>query len=220
MALELYMPATQIGEIVHERRRITAETARRLAVLQDERRVLAEPAEFFARKGAARKTNTKTDTKAGRLEGVAGPGGFEVLDAVAEQALLGEFFGEDDLRGDEDGGLAGLIGDGDFDEGLRIIFCTAFEAQAALGHILALDDIIAALGMADASGVADFDARMLAAIDARRGGRMVWRGSGWVWGWRGHGEDGSGRRGGGVINEADGQVLDQVGSASAKVGWR
>jgi len=90
------------------------------------------------------------------------------LDAVAEQALLGEFFGEDDLRGDEDGGLAGLIGDGDFDEGLRIIFCTAFEAQAALGHILALDDIIAALGMADASGVADFDARMLAAIDARR----------------------------------------------------
>src|SRR5712691_5939739 len=56
------------------------------AVLQDERRVLAEPAEFFALKGAARKTNTKTDTKAGKLEGVAGPGGFEVLDAVAEQA--------------------------------------------------------------------------------------------------------------------------------------
>ena len=31
LALELHVPATQIGEIVHERRRITAETALRLA---------------------------------------------------------------------------------------------------------------------------------------------------------------------------------------------
>lgn len=31
LALELHMPATRIGEIVHERRRITAETALRLA---------------------------------------------------------------------------------------------------------------------------------------------------------------------------------------------
>ena len=106
----------------------------------------------------------------GRLEGVAGLGGFEVLDAVAEEALLGELFGEDDLSGDENGGLAGLIGDGDFDEGLRIIFCAAFEAQAALGHVLALDDVVAALGMADTGRVGDFDARVFAAIDARRGG--------------------------------------------------
>src|SRR2546428_11316986 len=61
----------------------------------------------------------------GRLEGVAGLGGFEVLDAAAEEALLGEFFGEDDLGGDEDGGLALMVGDGNFDEGLRIIFCAA-----------------------------------------------------------------------------------------------
>jgi len=31
LALELHVPATRIGEIVHERRRITAETAPRLA---------------------------------------------------------------------------------------------------------------------------------------------------------------------------------------------
>jgi addiction module HigA family antidote len=31
VALELHVPATRIGEIVHERRRITAETALRLA---------------------------------------------------------------------------------------------------------------------------------------------------------------------------------------------
>jgi len=31
LALELHVPATRVGEIVHERRRITAETALRLA---------------------------------------------------------------------------------------------------------------------------------------------------------------------------------------------
>ena len=31
LALELHVPATRIGEIVHERRRVTAETALRLA---------------------------------------------------------------------------------------------------------------------------------------------------------------------------------------------
>ncbi len=100
------------------------------------------------------------------------------MDAVAEQALLGEFFGEDDLGGDEDGGLAWLIGDGDFDERLRIIFCAALESQAALGHVLAGDDVVAALGVADAGGVADFDSRMLAAIGAKRGGRSLWSGGG------------------------------------------
>ena len=89
------------------------------------------------------------------------------MDAVAEEALLGEFFDEDDLAGDEDGGLAFLVGDGDLDEGLGVILFGAFETQAALGHVLAGDDVFAAIGMTDASGVADFDARMLAAVDAR-----------------------------------------------------
>jgi len=48
LALELHVPATRIGEIVHERRRITAETAMRLArYFQDERGILAEPAELL-----------------------------------------------------------------------------------------------------------------------------------------------------------------------------
>ena len=51
LALELHVPATRIGEIVHERRRITADYggdgAATGAVLQDERGVLAESAEFL-----------------------------------------------------------------------------------------------------------------------------------------------------------------------------
>jgi len=92
------------------------------------------------------------------------------LDAVAEEALLGEFFDEDDLAGDEDGGLAFLVRDGDLNEGLGVILFGAFEAQAALGHVLTGDDVFAAIGMTDAGGVADFDARMLAAVGAREGG--------------------------------------------------
>lgn len=92
------------------------------------------------------------------------------MDAAAEEALLGEFFSEDDLRGHEDGGLARLEGHGDFDEGLGEIPLAALETQAALGHVLALDDVIRAPGNTHAGGVVNFDARMLAAIGARRGG--------------------------------------------------
>ena len=97
------------------------------------------------------------------------------MDAAAEEALLGEFLGEDDLGGNENGGLAGLVGDGDFDEGLGVIPLAALETQAALGHVLALDDVIAAPGMADAGGVGNLDAGMFAAIGARRGGLFVSR---------------------------------------------
>ena len=105
------------------------------------------------------------------------------MDAAAEEALLGEFLGEDDLGGNENGGLAGLVGDGDFDEGLGVIPLAALETQAALGHVLALDDVIAAPGMADAGRVGDLDAGMLAAIGTRRGRLFVSR--------RRLGEDGS-----------------------------
>ncbi len=97
------------------------------------------------------------------------------MDAAAVEALLGEFLGEDDLGGNEDGRLAGLVGDGDLDEGLGVIPLAALETQAALGHVLALDDVIAAPGMADAGRVGDLDAGMLAAIGARRGGLFVSR---------------------------------------------
>src|SRR5712664_4011960 len=115
------------------------------------------------------------------LEGAAGLGGFEVLDAAAEEALFGEFFDEDDLGGDENGGLAGLVGNGDFDEGSHIVLLAALEAQAALGHVLAGDDVVAAVGLTDAGGVVDLDARVLAAIDAS-GGIFLKR--------RRHGDDG------------------------------
>jgi len=104
------------------------------------------------------------------------------LDAAAEEALFGEFFDEDDLGGDEDGGLAGSVGNGDFDEGLHIVSLAALEAHAAFGHVLAGNDVLAALGMADAGGVADFDAGVFAAIGARGGGFFGTR--------RRHGEDG------------------------------
>lgn len=108
------------------------------------------------------------------------------MDAAAEEALLGELFGEDDLRRDENGGLAGLVGHGDFDERLGVIPLAALETQAALGHVLALDDVIGAAGNADTGGVVDFDARMLAAIDGRS--------SGLRFGGRRHGENGGWRR--------------------------
>jgi len=116
---------------------------------------------------------------------VAGLGGFEVFDAAAEEGLFGEGFDEDDPGGDEDGGLAGLVGDGDFDEGLGVILLAALEAQAAFGHVLAGDDFVAALGVTNAGGVSDFDARVPAAIGRRGDGRGGNRGR--------HGEDGGAR---------------------------
>ena len=94
-----------------------------------------------------------------------GFGELEVGDAVAEELLLGKLLDEDDLGGDEDGGLAGCVGNGDFDEGAFVVALAAFETEAAARHVFAGDDVVAALGMADAGGVADFDARVLAAID-------------------------------------------------------
>lgn len=104
------------------------------------------------------------------LEGVAVLDGFEVLHAVAEKLLLGEFLDKDDLRGHKDRGLAGLIRRGDFDERQRMILPAAFEAQAAFGHILAKDGLLSVGGMANAAGIVDFHARMLAAVDGGRGG--------------------------------------------------
>ena len=94
-----------------------------------------------------------------------GFGELEVGDSVAEELLLGKLLGEDDLGGDEEGGLARYIGNGDFDEGAVVVALAAFEAEAAARHVLAGDDVVAALGMADASGIADLDAGVLAAID-------------------------------------------------------
>ena len=131
-------------------------------------RVVELPRFFPTRKKiSARIARNDRLLQRGTLEEVAGLGELEVGDAVAEEALLGEFLDEDDLGGDEDGGLAGCVGNGDFDEGAIVVTLVAFEAQAAFGHVFADDDVIAAVGMVDAGGVTDLDANVLAAIDAR-----------------------------------------------------
>src|SRR5208282_1220389 len=75
-----------------------------------------------------------------------------------------------------------FVRDGDIDESLRVIVVAAFEAQATLGHVLADDDVFAAIGMTDAGGVTDFDARVFTTIDADNGRCLEGR--------RRHGEDG------------------------------
>jgi hypothetical protein len=153
---------------------------------------------------------------------VAGLGGFEVFDAAAEEGLFRERFDEDDAGGDEDGGLAGVVGDGDFDQGLGVILLAALEAQAALGHVLAGDDFVAALGMTNAGGVGDFDARVPAAI-GRRGGVCCGNGGR-------HGEDGGARlagrvdSGGGVSRGIVGLCVERRsgrgGRRDGNGGWR
>ena len=166
----------------------------------------------------------------GGLERAAGLGGAEVLDAVAVEGLFGERLGEDDLGGNEDGLLAFGVGDGDFDEGLYVILLSAFETEAAFGHVLASDDVFAAVGMADAGGVADLNAGVLAAIDARGGGRWLRSGRGFFWSGRRHGEDGGRRLSDRIASNAGGDgggtgdelrsVTDIGGTRGGKVGGR
>ena len=167
-----------------------------------------------------------------RLEVVAGFGfgELEVGDAVAEELLLGKLLGEDDLGGDEEGRLARCVGNGDFDEGAVVVALAAFEAQAAARHVLAGDDVVAALGMADASGVVDLDARVLAAIDARGGRGWLRSGRGFFWSGRRHGEDGGRRLSDRIASNAGGDgggtgdelrsVTDIGGTRGGKVGGR
>src|SRR5260370_21817469 len=121
-------------------------------------------------------------------DSVAGFAGLDVLDAAAEEALFGEFFDEDNLAGNENGGLAGCVRNGNFDEALCRVLLAALEAQAGFGHVLAGDDVVSALGVANAGRVGDFDAGMLAALGAGGGGLLQ--------NLRGKGEDSPRRPGG------------------------
>jgi hypothetical protein len=98
------------------------------------------------------------------LELIEAFGGLEEGDAVAEEFFFGKFYGGDDLGGNENGGLANDARDGDFDEGAFVVGLFAFETQAAARHVLAGDDVVAALGMANEGGGVDLGARMLAAL--------------------------------------------------------
>src|SRR5207245_4670351 len=103
-------------------------------------------------------------------EAIAGFSGLEVLDAVAEELLLEKLFDKDNLGGHEDGRLAGLVGHRDFDQRLQIVLLAALEAQAPFGHVLTEDHVITLLGMAHASRVRDFHARVLAALGGGKSG--------------------------------------------------
>ena len=106
------------------------------------------------------------------------------MHAVTEELLLGELFGVDDLRRNENGGLTGLVRHGNFDERLRKVLLAALEAQTSFGHVFTENDVVAvALRMTDAGGVVDLDTRVLAAIHAGSAG-FLRRGSsenGGVW---------------------------------------
>ena len=92
-----------------------------------------------------------------RLEGSTGLRGLEVLHAVAIELLFGELLNKDNLRGNEDRRLPLLVRNSDIDERPDVVVFAALEAQATFGHIFADDDVIAALGMADAGVVSDLE---------------------------------------------------------------
>jgi hypothetical protein len=97
---------------------------------------------------------------------------LEEGDAAAEEFFFGKFDDGDDLRGNENGDLADDVRNGDFDERAFVVGLFAFEAQPAAGHVLAEDDVVSALWMADEGGVVDLGARMLAALLARSVGLL------------------------------------------------
>src|SRR5579859_412469 len=87
-----------------------------------------------------------------------------VGDAVAEEAQSGKLFDAADLRGNENGGLAGRVRNGDFNRRTFGILFAAAEAEAALGDVVALDDFFVRVIQADTSGETDAGADMASAI--------------------------------------------------------
>jgi hypothetical protein len=138
---------------------------------------------------------------------------LEEGDAAAEEFFFGKFDDGDDLRGNENGDLADDVRNGDFDERAFVVGLFAFEAQPAAGHVLAEDDVVSALWMADEGGVVDLGARMLAALLARSVG-LLDRG-------QRHGENRGARKRGKFhapeiqvgINEGEAVSMDAIGGA-------
>jgi len=60
-----------------------------------------------------------------------------VGDAVSEEVEAGKFFDADDAGADENGGLAGIIGDGNFDSRVRFVTMAAAKTEAAFGNVVA-----------------------------------------------------------------------------------
>ena len=98
-----------------------------------------------------------------------------VGDAVPEEVEAGKFFDADDACADEDGGLAGVIGDGDFDARVCFVTMAAAKTQAAFGNVVALDDVFAGGTEADAGHEVDAGADVATQIEFAAGGEFVLR---------------------------------------------
>ena len=94
-----------------------------------------------------------------------------VGDAVTEEAEGGKFFDAADLRGNENGGLAGRVRDGDFNRRTYGILFAAAEAEAAFGNVVALDDFFVRVIQADTSGEIDAGADVAPAIGFTTAGK-------------------------------------------------
>src|SRR5260221_5041119 len=95
-----------------------------------------------------------------------------VADAVSEKAKAGKFFDADDAGADEDGGLAGVIGDGDFDGRVCFVTMAAAKTEAAFGNVVALDDVFAGGTEPDAGDEVDASADVATQIEFAAGGEF------------------------------------------------
>jgi len=95
-----------------------------------------------------------------------------VADAVSEKAKAGKFFDADDAGADEDGGLAGVIGDGDFDGRVCFVTMAAAKTEAAFGNVVALDDVFAGGTEPDAGDEVDASADVATQIEFAASGEF------------------------------------------------
>src|SRR5580658_7158533 len=89
--------------------------------------------------------------------------------------VLGYLDDPNDLRRHKNGVAANRVGNRHLDRRPFVILFPALEAKAALGHVLAGDDIVGKSRPANASLVTDLGARMLAPVVQRRRRRALAR---------------------------------------------
>ena len=102
-----------------------------------------------------------------------------VGDAVAEEVEGGEFFDAADDGANEGGGLARVVGDGDFDGGVFLVAFATVKTEAAFGNVFTFDDLFAGGVQADTRGEVDASTDvaphvLLAAWREGRRGRGGW----------------------------------------------
>ena len=88
-----------------------------------------------------------------------------VGNSIAEKVEGWEFFDAADGGADEDGSLAGIIRNSDFDRGVFVVAPAAAEAETAFGNIVAFDDVLASRTEANAGNEMDACANVAAQIN-------------------------------------------------------